>query len=108
MTAGESVATLPAEPGLAKWRPYMVRVGQVVLGILLVWLWKWGSDYAGETFIADPFKVWDRLIEIAISGELAHHTYVTLRISAIGFAIGCVAGVLLPFILRRLRHADRL
>src|SRR5690606_18763896 len=34
--------------------------------------------------------------------ELAHHTYVTLRISAMGFAIGAFFGVLLPFVLRRM------
>jgi NitT/TauT family transport system permease protein len=33
---------------------------------------------------------------------LLHHIYVTLRLSAIGFAIGCVFGIALPFLLRRM------
>ena len=37
-----------------------------------------------------------------MSGTLIRHTYVTLRLSAIGFAIGCAAGIALPFILRRM------
>jgi NitT/TauT family transport system permease protein len=31
---------------------------------------------------------------------LVRHVYVTLRLSIIGFAIGCAAGIVLPFILR--------
>ena len=102
MTTAEQAATLPAEPDGIKWRHVMVRVGQIGLGLVFLWLWKWGANSAGESYIADPFKVWDRLIEIARTGELARHTYVTLRISAIGFAIGCAAGVVLPFALRRM------
>ena len=101
MTAAENTIAL-VEPQQGKWRQYYVRAGQVGLVVLFLWVWKWGSDSAGEMFVADPFKVWDRLIAITMSGELGHHTYVTLRISAIGFVIGCLFGVVLPFVLRRL------
>ena len=33
---------------------------------------------------------------------MIRHSYVTLRLSAIGFAIGCAAGIVLPFVLRHL------
>src|SRR5262249_41180031 len=36
------------------------------------------------------------------SGTLLRDTYVTLRLSAIGFALGCGLGIALPFLLRRL------
>jgi NitT/TauT family transport system permease protein len=101
MTAAEAALTLQ-EANFAKWRPLVVRVGQVALGLFLLWIWKWGAESAGEMFVAHPFKVWDRLVDITLSGELWKHTYATLRISAIGFAIGCFAGVALPFVLRRM------
>ena len=37
-----------------------------------------------------------------MSGALLRHVYVTLRLSAIGFAIGCAFGIALPFVLRRM------
>jgi NitT/TauT family transport system permease protein len=37
-----------------------------------------------------------------MSGVLLHHAYETLRLAAIGFAIGCACGVGLPFLLRRM------
>ena len=86
----------------ARTRKIVIRGGQVALGVALIWIWKIGADRAGELFVADPFKVWDRLVKIAMSGELWMHTYETLRISVIGFVIGCAAGVVLPFVLRRL------
>ena len=42
-----------------------------------------------------------RIVADTLSGELLRHIYVTLRLSVIGFAIGCAFGVLLPFVLRR-------
>lgn len=84
------------------WRRHGVFAAQIALAAALILVWKLGADYAGETYIADPFKVLERLGEIAANGELANHTLATLRLSAIGFAIGCFAGIALPFILRRL------
>ena len=101
MTTAENALDLSLSQH-AKSRQYLVRAGQIGLAIFLLWVWKVGAESAGEMFVADPFKVWDRLVEIAMSGELGHHTYVTLRISAMGFAIGCFFGVVLPFVLRRM------
>jgi len=101
MTTAENALDLSLSQH-AKSRQYLVRAGQIGLAIFLLWVWKVGAESAGEMFVADPFKVWDRLVEIAMSGELGHHTYVTLRISAMGFAIGCFFGVALPFLLRRM------
>ena len=43
-----------------------------------------------------------RIVADTLSGELIRHIYVTLRLSAIGFALGCASGVALPFLLRRM------
>ncbi len=84
------------------WRRWSVLAAQIGLGVFFVWLWKIGADRAGESYVADPFKVWERIVEIALNGELWTHTYVTLRLSFLGFVIGCIAGIILPFVLRRM------
>jgi NitT/TauT family transport system permease protein len=64
--------------------------------------WKIGADVAGPVYAADPFKVFWRIVADTQSGALIRHTYVTLRLAAIGFALGCAFGVALPFLLRRM------
>ena len=77
--------------------------------------------WRGPIYAADPIKVMQRIVGDALpaslvgrfevlqwivgdggSGTLLWHIYVTLKLAAIGFAIGCVFGVALPFLLRRM------
>ena len=83
-------------------RRYVVVVGRIALALFLLLAWKVGAETAGPLYLADPVKVFWRIVTDTMSGTLVRHTYVTLRLSAIGFAIGCAAGVALPFILRRM------
>ncbi|MCC6947256.1 MAG: ABC transporter permease [Bradyrhizobiaceae bacterium] len=101
MTSQDTALDL-AQPSQVKWRQYVVTAGRIVLAILLVAAWKIGADRAGPIYVADPFLVANRIVTDTMSGELVHHVYVTLRLSVIGFAIGCFFGVVLPFLLRRL------
>jgi NitT/TauT family transport system permease protein len=86
--------------GPSLWRRHGVTICRIMLIVALVGLWKLGSDAAGPLYVADPFKVMHRIITDTQSGVLVRHVYVTLRLSLIGFAIGCAAGIVLPFILR--------
>ncbi len=96
-------STLPlAESAAIKWRQYTVIAGRIGLALLLIGAWKIGADRAGPLYVADPFLVGQRIVTDTLSGELVGHVLETLRISAIGFAIGCFFGVALPFVLRRL------
>ena len=70
--------------------------------MLLLLAWKIGADLAGPIYVADPIKVAQRIVADTASGALLRHIYVTLRLAAIGFAIGCFFGVALPFVLRRM------
>jgi NitT/TauT family transport system permease protein len=99
MTTEDSARHFAVSP--TPWRRYAVPVGRVVLGLVLVLLWKIGSDIAGPLYVADPFKVMQRIVADTQSGTLVRHVYVTLRLSTIGFALGCAFGVVLPFLLRR-------
>jgi NitT/TauT family transport system permease protein len=91
-----------AEPAPVRWRQHAVTLGRVGFALLLLAAWKIGADVAGPNYAADPIKVARRIIEDTASGALIRHTYVTLRLAAIGFAIGCFFGVALPFLLRRM------
>jgi NitT/TauT family transport system permease protein len=101
MTTQEGALDL-ALPLPMKWRQHAVTAGRIVLAILLLVAWKFGADAAGPVYVADPLLVFRRIVTDTVSGELVRHVYVTLRLSAIGFAIGCFFGIMLPFVLRRL------
>jgi NitT/TauT family transport system permease protein len=90
-----------AGPARARWGPYAVIGGRIALTILLLVAWKVGADTAGKLYAAGPFEVAQRIVADTLSGQLIRNTYVTLRLSAIGFALGCAAGIALPFLLRR-------
>jgi NitT/TauT family transport system permease protein len=89
-------------PAPIGWRRHTVTAGRLGLAVLLLAGWSLGARVAGASYVADPLEVAQRLLAILASGELVRHGYATLRVSALGFAIGCGAGVALPFLLRRL------
>ena len=93
--------TLDLTPSPIRWRRYAVAAGRIVLGFALILAWEIGSDAAGPLYVADPFRVLQRIVTDTQSGVLVRHVFVTLRLSTIGFALGCACGVLLPFALRR-------
>ena len=100
MTEHATAVDLPAPP--TRSHQHTIAAGRLGLAVLLLVAWKIGADAAGPLYAADPVKVAQRIVDDTLSGELLRHIYVTLRLSAIGFAIGCAGGVALPFLLRRL------
>jgi NitT/TauT family transport system permease protein len=99
MTTQDS--TLLAPPPI-RWQRHTVAAGRIALGVVLILCWKLGSEVAGPLYVADPLRVLERIVTDTQSGTLVRHVYVTLRLSALGFALGCACGVLLPFWLRRM------
>ena len=94
----------PDLPHAAPGSRTAVMAGRLALACVLLVAWKVGADGAGALYVADPLKVAARILADTQSGELVRHIYVTLRLSAIGFAIGCGFGIALPFLLRRTRR----
>ena len=100
-----TVLDAPADagfPGRAALRRHGVLIGRLALAALLVAGWHVLAGAIGPLYVAAPLAVIERIAADLGSGELIRHSYVTLRLSAIGFAIGCAAGVVLPFVLRRM------
>ena len=100
MTVRDAAIDLDA-PAPVRARRHAVTLGRVALAALLLLAWKISADVAGPLTVADPIKVFERIVADTLSGALVRDTYVTLRLSAIGFALGCGFGVALPFLLRR-------
>jgi len=82
-------------------RKAIVLGGRVLLFLLLLLGWELSARRLGSIFFAPPLEVAMRIVSLAQSGKLLEDVAATLRVSALGFAIAGVAGVLLPFLLRR-------
>jgi sulfonate transport system permease protein len=91
--------TISESPQLS--RKWVIFGGRVLLALLLLLAWEIGARTLGAVFFAPPFDVLTRIGELAANGKLATDVVATLRVAALGFAIACVVGVLLPFGLRR-------
>jgi NitT/TauT family transport system permease protein len=83
------------------WRKWAVYGGRLLLAAALVACWEYGARTMGKLFFAPPREVLNRIGELVQSGQVFTDILATLRVSAAGFAIAAVAGVLLPFLLRR-------
>ena len=98
MTAAEEVIAAPSGPLLS--HKTIVFLGRCFFGLLLLAGWQWGADSFGSIFFAPPLAVLQRLWEITADGEVFLDIWSTLYVSAIGFVIAVVFGLLLPFVLR--------
>lgn len=100
MTQAQLAAdTVSEAPHLS--RRWVVLGGRILLAVLLLLAWEIGARRLGSVFLSPPLQVGARIVELARSGQLFTDALATLRVSALGFVIATVAGVLLPFLLRR-------
>jgi sulfonate transport system permease protein len=100
MTNADLTAPMLSDAPIAS-RKWAVLGGRVLLAVVLLLGWELGARTLGSVFFAVPLDVAVRIVELAQSGKLVEDIVTTLRVSALGFAIACAAGVLLPFLLHR-------
>ena len=81
-------------------RQWIVTAGRIALAVALLAAWEWGARAFGPLFFAPPLATAQRIVEMAGNGKLLTDTIATLRVSVLGFVIGCACGVSLPFLLR--------
>ena len=67
--------------------------GRIALAVALLAAWEWGARAFGPLFFAPPLATAQRIVEMAGNGKLLTDTIATLRVSVMGFVIGCAAGV---------------
>ena len=81
-------------------RQWIVTGGRVALAVALLLAWEWGARAFGPLFFAPPLATAQRIVEMAGNGKLFSDIAATLRVSVVGFVIGCTCGIGLPFLLR--------
>lgn len=97
------VDTSPVRRNAARLRNLLwSRADQVLVLVVLLVLWQLLSVWLGAYWVGTPFGTLSRLAEGVLSGELLYHASFTLVEAAVGFLIGGVPAVVLPFLLRRL------
>src|SRR3954471_12731329 len=99
------LTTTEAPPGHAASRKWLVYGGRVALALAILLAWEYGARTLGRLFFAPPLDMLQRLVALVQSGQMFTDIAPTLRVSAAVFAIAAVAGVLLPFLLRRSARA---
>jgi NitT/TauT family transport system permease protein len=103
MTDAQLALDCAPENSLA-WRKLAVYGGRLALAAALIAGWEYGARTLGKLFFAPPLEVLKRIGDLAGSGQMVTDILTTMRVSVAGFAIAAVAGVLLPFLLRRSRR----
>jgi NitT/TauT family transport system permease protein len=98
MTSADITSHAPEASAIP--RQWIVRGGQLALAIAFLLAWEWGARAFGMLFFAPPLATAERIVEMAGNGKLVTDIAATMRVSALGFVIGCTCGVLLPFLLR--------
>ena len=98
MTSADITTGLPGSPAIP--RQWIITGGRLALAVALLLAWEWGARAFGPLFFAPPLATAQRIVEMAGNGKLVTDIAATLRVSAMGFVIGCGFGVLLPFLLR--------
>jgi NitT/TauT family transport system permease protein len=98
MTSAD-LAAVPAEHHAIP-RQWIINGGRIVLAVVLLGAWEWAAQTFGMLFFAPPLVTAQRIVEMAGNGKLFTDIVATLRVSALGFVIGCICGVALPFLLR--------
>ena len=76
---------------------------RVVVFAVVIGLWQAGSDLRliDATVVPSPFAIWASLVKIALNGQLAFHSWITIQETLAGFAIGAVGGIVLGFAIGR-------
>jgi sulfonate transport system permease protein len=100
MSAADITTGLPESRAIP--RQWLINGGRLALAVALLLAWEWGARAFGSLFFAPPLATAQRIVEMAANGKLFTDIAATMRVSALGFVIGCICGAVLPFILRPL------
>lgn len=98
---GRTKAVAQYEAGLVR-RKRLVLLSQIAFGLLFLAFWEWASGRLVDPFfVSSPVKVFGKLWQWTISGNLWFHLSMTLLATAMGFAIGSAIGFVLGILFGR-------
>lgn len=110
MTIAADPATRAARPA----RPKVRRFGGVALGLILpvglaaLWEFVVWTGWSDGRLVPPPSVIYQTFSELAATGELQRHTYVTLWRVALGFGLGVASGTIMGAVTGYSAFASRL
>ena len=100
-----SRAVADFEAGLTR-RKQLVILCQVAFGLAFLAFWEWSSGRLLDPFfISSPSKVFAKLWQWTVNGQLWLHLSITLQATAAGFLIGAAIGFALGLLFGRFKFA---
>jgi NitT/TauT family transport system permease protein len=81
---------------------FRARRDQLIVLVALFAIWQALSFWLGTYWVGSPLNVVTRFYAGVMNGTILYHGSFTLAEALIGFAIGAIPAILLPFLLRRL------
>jgi len=85
--------------GFFRNRRRLVIVGRVLFGIGVLLIWQWVSALTGPLVMSPPTRVFARIVELIVTGDIFHNLGVTLLEALVGLTIGTALGIGIPFLL---------
>lgn len=79
---------------LKEWKISFYRIA-LLLSLVFGWEWAAREGVIDPFLFSSPGQIWELAVKLSASGELFHHTAVTLVETLIGFSIGTAAGTAL-------------
>ncbi len=104
--ASPDEAAIQAEARSERQR-WLVRlwIWRILVGVFLAAVWQVLGTWVVDGFwISSPLKVSQRVVQLAVSGDLVLHLWATLEVALYGLALGMVAGVLAGVVLGLVPH----
>lgn len=67
-------------------------------GLMAFWEFAAWAEWFNPMFSSYPTQIYKSLVELALSGDLAHHVPITVTEAVVGFVCGTIAGGLVGFV----------
>jgi NitT/TauT family transport system permease protein len=99
--ADTGVAGSPGERRAALSARWRTALDRCVLGLLLLAIWQGANWFGGAYWFSSPAATATRFVTLLTSGDLGRNALYTLQNAGLGYVIGGVPGMVLPFLLRR-------
>src|SRR3546814_358792 len=90
------------------WRIPLLIQRIILIGVILG-LWEIGSVLSGNEFwVSRPTLIFERIVQLAVSGELLRHLFATLSEAGIGLLLAALVGIPLGILLERFPYVAKL
>jgi NitT/TauT family transport system permease protein len=79
-----------------------------LMGGLIIWQLAVAFLHLPAFILPSPFQVWERLVEVVVSGSLWRNTWITMKEVILGLGLGASLAMLLGYAVAKSRMVERL